>query len=160
MVIIHPHPDTLRVREPLRGPLQSRERESKPSATKEFSFKKEERLLKRVQFLNVTEGGKKLHTGSFIVFTKPNTVGFPRLGLTVSKKVGGAVIRNRIKRIVREFFRLNKVRIDAGIDIVVIAKREAVGKGLREVSVELGKVLFQVSRKPPLDSEFNKRVVK
>lgn len=130
------------------------------SALKEFSFRKEERLLKRVQFLNVTESGKKLQARYFIVFVKPNNLDFSRIGLTVSKKVGGAVIRNRVKRIIREFFRLNKGRIDRGIDIVVIAKREAVGKGLVDVSVELGKVLFQVSRQALINAEVSKREVK
>ena len=131
MVIIHPHPD----------PLPSRERENKPSLPKKFSFTKEERVLKRVQFLNVTADGKKLLTRSFIVFLKPNNLAFSRIGITASRKVGGAVARNRVKRIVREFFRLNKSRIEKGIDIVVIAKREAAGKGFAEVSRELERVL-------------------
>ncbi len=116
-------------------------RENKPSLPKKFSFTKEERLLKRVQFLNVTENGKKLLTRSFIVFLKPNSLSFFCLGITVSRKVGGSVARNRVKRIVREFFRLNKSRIEKGIDIVVIAKREAAGKGFVEVSRELEKIL-------------------
>lgn len=111
------------------------------SAPEQFSFTKEERLLKRVQFLNVTEDGKKLLTRSFIVFLKPNNLAFSRIGITASRKVGGSVARNRAKRIVREFFRLNKSRIEKGIDIVVIAKREAAGKGFAEVSRELERVL-------------------
>ena len=110
------------------------------SAPKHFSFTKEERLLKRIQFLNVTEDGKKLLTRSFIIFLKPNNLAFSRIGITASRKVGGSVARNRVKRIVREFFRLNKSRIEKGIDIVVIAKREAAGKGFVEVSRELEKV--------------------
>ena len=110
-------------------------------APKEFSFTKDERLLKRVEFLYVTGDGKKFLTRSFIVFVKPNSLAFSRIGITASRKVGGAVKRNRVKRLVREFFRLNKTRIKKGIDIVVIAKREAVGKGFAEVSRELEKVL-------------------
>lgn len=110
-------------------------------APKEFSFTKDERLLKRVEFLYVTGDGKKFLTRSFIIFVKPNSLAFSRIGITASRKVGGAVKRNRVKRLVREFFRLNKTRIKKGIDIVVIAKREAVGKGFAEVSRELEKVL-------------------
>ena len=49
----------------------------------------------------------------------------PRLGLTVSRKVGNAVIRNRVKRRVREWFRLERGRLSAGTEVVVIARREA-----------------------------------
>jgi ribonuclease P protein component len=114
---------------------------------RDHSFKKNERLLKRSEFLTVTQGGRKLHTRSFIVFSRSNGLGFSRIGITVSKKVGGSVVRNRIKRLVREFFRLNKAMIEKGIDIVVIAKGEAVGKGFGEVSGELGRALFSTSRK-------------
>lgn len=118
------------------------------STSTDFSFTKEERLLKRVEFLNVTDDGKKLLTRGFIVFLKPNNLTFSRIGITASRKVGGAVKRNRVKRIVREFFRLSKSSISKGLDIVVIAKREAVGKGLAEVSVELGKVLISIVNVP------------
>ena len=111
-----------------------------------YTFKKEERLLKRVEFLAVTEGGKKVHTRNLIVFTRPNTLKCSRIGITVSRKVGNAVKRNRVKRIIREFFRLNKAKIEKGIDIVVIAKREATGIGLEEVSRELGRVLISAPR--------------
>lgn len=117
----------------------------------DHSFTKEERLLKRVEFLAVTEGGKKLHTRSFIVFVRPNKLGLSRIGITVTKKVGSSVVRNRIKRVVREFFRLNKALIETGIDIVVIAKREAVGKGLRDISLELGRALIPASKTPSHD---------
>lgn len=48
-----------------------------------------------------------------------------RIGVTVTRKVGGAVIRNRIKRLVREAFRRVRPGLDAGLDIVWIAKRSA-----------------------------------
>lgn len=122
--------------------LQERQKRSE----KGFSFTKKERLLKRPEFLAVTEVGKKFHTKSFIVFVNPNTLDISRMGITVSRKVGNSVKRNRIKRLIREFFRLNKAGIETGIDIVVIAKKEAVGKGFEEVSKELGKVFISTSK--------------
>lgn len=121
------------------------------AAPLDHSFTKEERLLKRVEFLAVTEGGKKLHTRNFIVFVRPNKLGLSRIGITVTKKVGSSVVRNRIKRVVREFFRLNKALIETGIDIVVIAKKDAVGKGLRDISLELGRALIPASKTPSHD---------
>lgn len=125
------------------------------SASKSFSFTKKERLLKRTEFLAVTESGKKSHTASFIIFIRSNTLGFSRIGITVSKKVGSAVERNRIKRLIREFFRLNKAGIETGIDIVVIAKRGAADKELREVSRELGRALTPASK--PLSDDMEEK---
>src|SRR5690606_30651670 len=59
-----------------------------------------------------------------------------RLGITVSRKVGNAVVRNRIKRVVREAFRHSGALFDAGIDVVVIARPNAAGLGSRQVLEE------------------------
>lgn len=55
-----------------------------------------------------------------VVFGHPNGLPHPRLGLSVSRKVGGAVDRNRWKRLLREAFRLTRPQLPAGIDLIVI----------------------------------------
>lgn len=114
-----------------------------------FRFTKRQRLLKRAAFLQVQRSGKKLHAKHFIVVvlrrleqgdaSADHSEG--RVGITVSKKVGIAVKRNRIKRMVREFVRLNPGWLPGGCDVVVIAKRSAAQlTGLADVTADLGKL--------------------
>jgi ribonuclease P protein component len=80
--------------------------------------------LRRADFLRVTRLGHRAVTGWFLVFTHPRQdAGEARLGITVTRKVGRAVRRNRIKRLVREWFRRRKPVLGA-CDVVVIAKRD------------------------------------
>jgi ribonuclease P protein component len=58
--------------------------------------------------------------------------GQPRLGLSVSKKVGGAVERNQVKRLLREAFAAESARLPVGTDAVVVARRDAKGLAERE----------------------------
>src|SRR3954469_6425325 len=101
---------------------------------------KRARLTKRSEFLTLSRKGKRLHTSHFIVLSKGNDVGQSRLGITVTTRVGNAVVRNRIKRLVREFFRRRKEMMQAN-DVVVIAKQGADRLSLEEVAGELDGVL-------------------
>ena len=72
-------------------------------------------------------------------------MGNSRLGITVTKKIGNAVKRNRIKRLLREFFRVNKSGFSSSQDIVVIAKKEAYELTYQDVCRELGNLLIEQS---------------
>lgn len=71
-------------------------------------FPKGERLQKRREFLSLSNRGRKIHTEHFVILYGEPITGSIRIGITVSRKTGNAVVRNRCKRMIREFYRLNK----------------------------------------------------
>ncbi|MCK4534797.1 MAG: ribonuclease P protein component [Syntrophobacterales bacterium] len=101
------------------------------------SFGKKERVRKRKDYLKIYQRGVRVHSSNFTVILNPNPSGEKRLGVTVSKKVGNAVKRNRIKRLLREFFRLNKDRLPDSRDVVIIAKKDASSLKYQDVCLEL-----------------------
>lgn len=110
-----------------------------------FAFTKSVRLRTRPEFLQFNSSGKKQHTTHFILLWKKPGGDQPRVGFTVSKKVGNAVQRNRIKRRLREFYRLNKpLFVEA--DFNIIAKRGAEGLDFHHVSAELAAALGRLRR--------------
>lgn len=90
----------------------------------EFVFGKGKRVIKDEEFRQIYRKGKRRHTKNFTVIVSPNSQGHTRLGLRAGKRVGSAVKRNRIKRLVREFFRLNQHRLPGSQDYLIIAKKE------------------------------------
>jgi ribonuclease P protein component len=88
------------------------------------TFKKADRILKRAEFLNLSNTGLRVYNRHYIaIYRACLQQGRSRLGITVTKKVGGAVTRNRIKRVVREYFRTNRDSIQGTLDINIIAKK-------------------------------------
>lgn len=89
---------------------------------RDFRFKKKERITKKSEFQIIIKNGTRYTTQNFIIIIYANNLKLRRLGVAVNKKVGGAVKRNRVKRLLREFFRLNKGRLPETSDILFIAK--------------------------------------
>jgi len=100
-------------------------------------FRSVDRLKKRYEFRRVQLSGRRIHTPHFLVVVQANALPNTRLGITVTKKVGTAVERNRIKRVVREVFRRNRFLFPASHDVVFIAKRDAKGITYQTLLAEL-----------------------
>lgn len=105
------------------------------------SFGRENRISKRVDFWKDRGRRKRFDTEHFMVILRKNNKDVKRLGLVVGRKVGGAVSRNRIKRLIREFFRLNNEKMPESSDLIIVAKENIDIKGYQEVSEELKVIL-------------------
>lgn len=100
-----------------------------------------DRLRRPQEFRRLSAAGRRRSGPNFVVLSaaRGRDEGRQgcRLGLTVSRKVGGAVVRNRVKRRVREWFRNTRGSIGEGIDFVVIARAGAAGLAYRALTDEL-----------------------
>ena len=72
--------------------------------------------------------------GLLVLYARRNRTGANRVGITVSKKLGKAHVRNRVRRRLREVYRLNEHRFQPGWDIVVVARAKAVDAGFRDLT--------------------------
>ncbi len=93
----------------------SAHREARPARQRLY---RRERLATRREFQRVLESGASLFARGIRFRFAPNDLGWSRLGMTVSRRAGGAVERNRIRRLLREGFRLAKADLPAPVDIV------------------------------------------
>lgn len=100
-----------------------------------------DRLRHRRDFLLAQAHGRRLHTTHFGLCLAPGPAEHPRLGLVVTKRLGKAVRRNRIRRVLREFFRRHQRLLPPG-DLVILAKKGAADLTYHEVCEELARVLL------------------
>lgn len=118
-------------------------------------FPKAARIRRRREFLSLGRTGAKRRTDSF-VFVTQRCQGVARLGITVSRKVGGAVTRNLLKRRIREIFRRHPERLRFGQDVIAIAKAGAGALTTDAIRRELDAVMGRrnaVSTRPSSDRQ-------
>ncbi len=114
--------------------------------TARFCFPPSLRLRKRADFLRLSHEGTKLHQSHFILIYRASTDGSSRFGVTVSRKVGNAVVRNRVKRLVREVCR-HSLAVPLA-DYSIIARKGAGLLCVEKVRLELTKAFRQVIAAP------------
>jgi len=90
---------------------------------KRFGFAKRKRLVKGEQFKAVLARNLCVSNGLLRLYTAKNDCGYPRLGVSVGREWGGAVVRSRLKRVLREVFRQSQDEIPAGFDYLVMLSR-------------------------------------
>jgi ribonuclease P protein component len=87
---------------------------------KHLAFPKSRRLASNRQFKAVLDHGRRAGDRLLVLYAAPNDRGYPRLGVSVGKSCGNAVARNRLKRLLREAFRLSQDRIPGNCDYVLM----------------------------------------
>ncbi len=98
-------------------------------------------LTKNKEFREVYGKGKSIPERLIVLYYKPNDLGFNRFGFSVGKKVGKAVVRNRIKRMLREICRLNLENVKKGYDYVIIARPRIVKENYFTIEKSFFKLL-------------------
>ena len=110
---------------------------------------KHKRLAKRPEFVRVYETGRKLFSRYSVVFLAANDLPHSRIGITATKKLGKANVRNRLKRWTRETYRRQRepLGLDArSLDIVVNVKPNAAAASFADFSTDLARVLGKVAK--------------
>jgi ribonuclease P protein component len=94
-------------------------------ASRPFAFRKAEHLLSAADFRRVYDHRRSLADARLIVYACANKLPFCRLGLSVSRKMGPATHRNRLRRLYREAFRLTCSQLPTGLDLILIPRGPA-----------------------------------
>ena len=123
-----------------------------------YSFPMQERLKRARDFDLIFSAGRAVADRWLVVHGRPNGLAYNRLGFAVGKKHGGAVARNRLKRVLREAYRIQKPDLPQGYDLVVVPRKgcpddvevltESMASLLKQVSAKLAAPRAQPGEKP------------
>lgn len=109
---------------------------------------KQKRLAKRGEFLRVYETGRKIFSRYTVLFFSANELPYSRIGITATRKVGKANVRNRLKRWTREVYRRERQALgldDRALDIVVNVKPNAADASFQDYSTDFARTLRRVA---------------
>lgn len=96
-------------------------------------MEKKYRLRRNIEFKNVYNHGKNYWNRNLVLYIKKNGLEETRVGYTITKKIGNAVVRNKIRRRMQEIYRLNFSRVKDGYDLIFICKKNTVDLSYKEL---------------------------
>ncbi|MGB2716783.1 MAG: ribonuclease P protein component [Vicinamibacterales bacterium] len=108
-------------------------------------FDKSRRVRRRGDFQQVFDRGARVHGRYMTVLTAAAPGAHCRLGIVASKKLGGAVVRNKAKRLIREVFRNNPPSVEPAVDILVIPRRELLTANYPDIEDDFKSVCRRVA---------------
>jgi len=103
------------------------------------------RLKRKSDFGKAYARGRSYVTDLIVVYVLPTGLDTTRVGFSVSKKTGKSVVRNRIKRLLREAVRAHLADMPVGYDLVIVARRKAAGLTLEDALAAFARVLEKTS---------------
>lgn len=116
-----------------------------------YRFSREQRLRKSLDFEQVYERGIRAGDAHLLVFALPNGTAITRLGVSVSRKHGSAVVRNLKRRRLKEAFRRLQHDLPAGLDIIIVP-RQRLDSELADYSKSLMKLIRRLTTELGLNS--------
>ncbi len=103
--------------------------------------KSQYKIRKGWEYRFIYRNGRRKANRYFVLYSIKNSLGYSRFGISVSRKLGGAVRRNRIKRIIREIVRLRNDTKEMGVDMVIVAREGMVGANFKESNDAFGNLI-------------------
>lgn len=111
-----------------------------------YGFSRDDRIRSTQEFARIYDLGRRKGDRHLLIFAAPNDLGRTRIGLSVSRKHGPAVARNRVKRLLREAFRLTKHELPQGLDLILIPRINS-GAGLDDYRSSLKRITKRLAEK-------------
>jgi ribonuclease P protein component len=109
-----------------------------------MDFPREARLVRRGDFDAVYRSGKRRSSSHFTAFFRANQLPVSRFGFSIKKALGGAVVRNRIRRRIREIVRCHRMEIPTGWDIVIHPKSSVARSEFAALTADLVRLMKSV----------------
>ncbi len=88
-----------------------------------YGLPEQKRIHRQHEYRQIFKDGRRIRYPEFVIIYRPNGLAYSRIGISVGRKFGKAVSRNRAKRLCRELFRLNQHNLPAGIDFVFLPRK-------------------------------------